>query len=95
MSVITKIEFLAYGELSPNDVNAFNAFTSRLVVVGIYGENEKLVHECVRLRRETGLKLPDAIIAAQSLLGDAVLVTADSHFEKIPSLNILNYLKQG
>lgn len=42
------------------------------------------------IRRETKLKLPDAIVAATALARDAMLVTADGDFAKVASLRVSN-----
>jgi predicted nucleic acid-binding protein len=49
--------------------------------------NAMVADEGARIRRETGLKLPDALIAATALLQPAALVTANGKdFRRVPGL---------
>jgi predicted nucleic acid-binding protein len=43
------------------------------------------------LRAEKQLKLPDAVIAASSAVHACILLTADSHLLKTPSLMVRGY----
>lgn len=46
-----------------------------------------LANEAARIRRETGLKLPDALIAATALQESSALVTANGKdFRRVPGL---------
>lgn len=46
--------------------------------------------EAARIRRETGLKLPDALIAATALLSSSTLVTANrKDFSRVPDLALI------
>ena len=49
----------------------------------------QVADEAARIRRETGLKLPDALIAATALLHNTTLFTANGKdFQKVPSLTL-------
>ncbi len=93
MSVIAEIEFLAYEKITPVEIETFRLFANRVMTADLTSDDFSLISECIRLRRETGLKLPDAVIAAQTNINGAVLVTADRYFDKVPGLKVLNYLK--
>lgn len=94
MSVITEIEFLAYEKITSGAIETFHVFANRVVTADLASENHDLIAECIRLRKGTGLKLPDAVIAAQTIIHNAVLVTADRYFEKVSDVTVLNYLKR-
>jgi tRNA(fMet)-specific endonuclease VapC len=95
MSVITEIEFMAYERITPAEIETFQIFANRVMTADLASRNHNLIVECIRLRKETGLKLPDAVIAAQTIIYGAVLVTADRYFEKLTDVTVLNYLKRG
>ncbi len=55
--------------------------------------NQQIKHSAIQIRRKTGLKLPDSIIAASAEFMGILLLTADKDFNKLKSLNILQYKK--
>ena len=74
VSVLTRIELLAYGELDSVEEAAIGRFLGDADVVSLNAEVERLA---IALRRATRRKLPDAIVAATAVWLDAPLVTAD------------------
>jgi len=50
--------------------------------------NSDIKEIAIRLKQQTTLKLPDAIVAASSLFMSLPLVTADKSFSKIPGLDL-------
>lgn len=89
ISIISRLEFLAYRGLSREDALLFFGFCERVETVDLAADDHELVTGIVRLRRDHGLKLPDSIIAATALAKGAALVTADQGFERIPSLKVV------
>jgi predicted nucleic acid-binding protein len=52
--------------------------------------NAVIADEGARVRRETGMKLPDALIAATALLQSAALVTANAKdFRRVQGLTLI------
>jgi len=52
--------------------------------------NAVVADEGARIRRETGLKLPDALIAATALLQNSSLVAANAKdFRRVPGLTLI------
>ena len=49
----------------------------------------KIKNQTIQLRRRYRIKLPDAIIAAASLVYEIPLVTADKEFSKIKELDLI------
>lgn len=53
--------------------------------------NQQIKQLAIQIRKRPGLKLPDSIIAASAEYTDVYLLTADTDFIKLKSLNILQY----
>jgi predicted nucleic acid-binding protein len=51
-------------------------FLNDLAVIPL---NENIEKKAIELRRSTKLKLPDSIVAATSIILDAILLTDDEH----------------
>jgi hypothetical protein len=86
ISVVSYIEFLALEGLPDCDRDAFMDFCGRVEVIPLTREDDGLVKQTLDLRSRYRLKLPDAIIGATALSCDAVLVTNDTDFAKVPLL---------
>ncbi len=82
-SVITEIELLSFPELTSSEETLIRAALAKVV---IYGIDQDIKEEAIRLRRKSRLKLPDAIIAATAICHDAVLVTNDAELYNTPGL---------
>ena len=82
-SVITEMELLSFSFMTPSDEALIRAMLSNVV---IYGIDEKLKEEAIRLRRRSRLKLPDAIIAATAICHQAVLLTNDTELQNVLGL---------
>ena len=92
LSIITKLEFLAYPKITQPEIEQFNKFCEQLNIINLNDNDYLLINRCVKIRKEIGIKLPDAIIGAQALINKAILVSSDTDFSKIPDLEIVNYL---
>ena len=88
ISIISKIEFLSYNELSDQDIDTFNDFINLVNVVNLENSNTDLIEKITSIRNNYKLKLPDAIIAASAQLSSATLVTADKDFKRIKGLEL-------
>lgn len=73
ISIISQLEFLAFERLSSADQDLFTAFLQRVEVVSLAQEDVDLLDKVIELRKTSGLKLPDAIIAASAWLNSASL----------------------
>ena len=77
ISVITEIELFSKPALSPDEDEKLRSFLSqRIPIMDI---SSAIKEKTIDIRRSTKLKLPDSIIAATSIILDAVLITNDSH----------------
>ena len=82
-SVITEIELLSFPALTSSEEALLRSTLAR---VAVYGIDRDTKEEAIRLRRQSRLKLPDAIIAATAIRHQAVLVTNDNELQKVPGL---------
>ena len=90
ISVVSRLEFLGFSRLSREDEALFERFCERVETIGITKDDTELLGITVRLRREHGLKLPDAVIAATAIARGAELVTADTDFDRVTGLVVVH-----
>jgi len=75
ISVITEIELFSKPELPPYEEENLRAFLSdRISIINLTDEIKK---ETIALRRTARQKLPDCIVAATSIVLNAILLTLD------------------
>ncbi|MDP2367099.1 type II toxin-antitoxin system VapC family toxin [Rhodoferax sp.] len=87
ISAIVRAEVLAWPEHTSSSLDAARALLDACQLVSV---NAAVADEAARIRRETGLKLPDALIAATALLQTATLVTANGRdFRRVPGLALI------
>jgi predicted nucleic acid-binding protein len=89
VSVITRMELLAFPEITPDEEYRINQFLGKREVIPINDEIEKLA---ITFRRRTRNKLPDSLIAATAIVLGATLVTRDDRLlkTKFPGLNMVS-----
>ncbi len=90
ISFITEMELLANPLMKAAEEKAIQAFLSACIIVEI---NTGIKQAAISIRKKSGLKLPDSIIAATAEYENLSLLTADTGFNKLKSLNILQYKK--
>jgi predicted nucleic acid-binding protein len=88
ISVVTKMELLAFPALSATERNRIMRFLQTVFVVPL---TENIEADAIEIRRIFRPKLPDAIIAATAHVLGATLVTGDGPLatKKIPGLPII------
>ncbi len=87
ISAIVRAEVLAW---RGHTAESLAASTDFLDMFQLIPAGKAVADASARIRRETGLKLPDALIAATALLQAAVLLTANGKdFRRVPGL-VLN-----
>ena len=89
VSVIARIEVLAYPGMTVEEELARRRFLAGVTLVPITGSIEE---QAIAIRKAVKIKLPDCIIAATALVMDAVLLTSDTTLLKLswPGLRIQN-----
>lgn len=87
LSVINHIELLGFkGE--EEEMRVLEDFIEISTVLPL---SDEVVQKTIALRKEYKIKLPDAIIAASSLIYDLIIVTRNiSDFKEIPDIKYLN-----
>lgn len=88
ISVVTKIEFLGWPRHTEDGLAKAREFLSNAHVLTI---TDAVAERAIQIRRSTGMKLPDALIAATALEAGLTLVTRNTDdFKKLPELALLN-----
>jgi len=88
ISVITRMELLAFSFQNSADEKRVKEFVKSTTVFQLSSDVEKAV---VKLRKNHKLKLPDAVIAATALTNGFTLLTRNTKdFKKIKGLKIIN-----
>ena len=88
ISVISKLEFLAFEGLGQKDKIVFSKFCERISISELNPHNQELMELIIVIKKKYKLKLPDAIIAATAIINDAILITKDKDFSKIQELKV-------
>ncbi len=86
ISVITEIELLSIPFRDKEDEKLMRNFISNCFIIDLDGE---IKNQTIAIRKKNKVKLPDAIIAASSIVKKLPLFTADRGFGKISELNIV------
>lgn len=90
MSFITEMGLLGSPQLGLEEEKKIQSFLSECFIIEM---NQQIKLSAIQIRKRTGLKLPDSIIAASAEYTGIFLLTADTDFIKLKSLNILQYKK--
>jgi predicted nucleic acid-binding protein len=90
-SVIVRMELLSKRGMAKDEERDIREFLDDLIVVPL---DESVEQTAVAIRRATSVKLPDCIVAATSIVLDAVLLTDDDHLLRLawPGLRTVNIL---
>ncbi len=91
ISIITELEFLAFSGLTTEDEVLFRQFKSRVEVIDLQTTDNKLLEKVIAIRKSSGLKMPDAIIAASAAINNATVLTQDAGFSKIDHLAVQRF----
>lgn len=86
ISIISEIELLGYKNLTKEEENLINSLIDDCFVFGV---DENVKKNTIKLRKKYSLKLPDAIIAATSMTFSIPLLTADKIFSQISECDIV------
>lgn len=88
LSVISRMELLAWPNASETHLRVLEEFITASTVFSLH---EPIIVESIRIRKNFRIKLPDAVIAATSLVFGLTLITRNTvDFQKIAGLKLLN-----
>jgi predicted nucleic acid-binding protein len=85
VSFISELELLGYRDLTPPDERKLKALLNDCFLIEW---STKLKERTIQIKRKHPIKLPDAIIAATSLIYQIPLVTADKGYTSIEELDL-------
>ncbi len=92
ISVISKIEFLAFPDLTESDGKLFKEFQGRIDVIDLSHIDERLISKIIDTRKaHKKIKLPDAIIISTAIMNNCTLITADKELQKVDEIEILSF----
>jgi len=88
ISFITRIELLVSSNISFEELKNIKKFIQGSKVINI---TEAIILETIKIRKEKKLKIPDAIIAATTIVNNLTLIADnDKDFLKVDGLKYLN-----
>jgi predicted nucleic acid-binding protein len=88
ISFISEVELQVWKPSNPEDSIVYNQFVSSSF---IYGIDNEIISETIRIRKQSSVKLPDAFIAATAIINNLTLVADnDKDFQKIAGLKYVN-----
>ena len=87
ISIISKIEILSFNA-SPNYYKILTNFVEELTIIHL---SDEVVDKCIELRKNHKTKLPDAIIAATSIVHNLDIITRNkSDYKNINGINLID-----
>ncbi len=90
-SIISVLEYLSFANISNEDKNIFTSFISRIDVVDLNHKNVRLISKIIKIRQNSKIKLPDAIIVASAIESNSFLMTRDKELLNLNYENIKSY----
>ena len=88
ISFISEIELLAWNPPEESDLIVYQQFVQASRVLGI---DTRVILKTIEIRKQFGLKLPDAVIASTALIHDLTLIADnDRDFLEVDGLKYIN-----
>jgi predicted nucleic acid-binding protein len=89
ISFITKIELLAWKTQSEENINILKLFIEGSKILYI---NDEIINKAIEIRKQSNVKLPDAIIAATAICNNFTVISDnDKDFKSLTQFG-LSYL---
>ncbi|MEY5049859.1 MAG: hypothetical protein RLZZ175_3218 [Bacteroidota bacterium] len=86
ISFITQLELLGFRNISEEEKLRIKVFLNECIVLDL---SEEIKENTITLKQKYTIKLPDAIIAATSIVFDLNFISADKNFSKIEELSLV------
>ena len=91
ISILTKIEFLGWDKHTPD---GFERCRRLLEFATVYVLDISIAEKAIQLKRDSNIKLADAVIAATAILNNMKLATRNvEDFKRIKDLKVINPLE--
>jgi predicted nucleic acid-binding protein len=90
LSIISEMELLGYKNITGNEKQTIEAFLKEMIIINI---DEKIKLNTIEVKKASGMKLPDSIIAATAISLKLPLITSDKQFKTVKGLNLIYYEK--
>ena len=91
ISFITELELIGYPKITIEDEVSIHKLLASCHIISL---DQPMKTQYVAVRRNYGIKLADAIVAASAITTNLPLLTADKGFSKIVELSVLLYEHQ-
>lgn len=88
ISVITEMELLSYPKLTLQDEVMLRGVLSFFQCLELTTE---IKQQAIWFRKNTGLKLPDSIVAATALVSNHTLLTSDKKLLNTPYIQVVSF----
>ena len=88
ISFITELELIYSKNASIKEEQKVNEFLSDCSIISL---NNRIKEKYIQIRKNHGLKLADAVIAATAITVGIPLITADKQFKTVDGLRLITY----
>src|SRR5580658_7777136 len=83
LSIISEMELLSYRDITDKEKQTVEEFLKEFIIINI---DEKIKQNTIEVKKESGMKLPDSIIAATAISLKLPIITSDKHFKNVKHL---------
>ena len=87
ISIITEMELFSYAKLTEHEEDNIKRLLNNFQILTI---SDTIKTMTIEIRKTYGIKLPDSIICATTLVHGATLISNDKQLSKVLGLKILN-----
>ena len=85
---ISEVELQVWNPPNPEDLYIYQQFVSGSFIFGL---NDDIIRETIRIRKQNKIKLPDAFVAATAIIhGLTLIADNDKDFLNIATLQYIN-----
>jgi predicted nucleic acid-binding protein len=90
LSIISEMELLSYRNITDSEKQTLDEFLKEFIIINI---DEKIKLNTIEVKKSSGMKLPDSIIAATAISLKLPVITSDKQFKNVKQLNLVYYEK--